>query len=99
MGSLQATFPGQERVQEILWGLAHRILQDLMTDYSGPEMLAQILRNPDAFLRTLFLKLYGRLPEKGHPGLNLPVFIKYLTGSNLPVPFGFPLDKWQKKLQ
>jgi hypothetical protein len=72
--SLREVLPGQERVQEILWGLARRILQDLMTEHNGPEMLAQILENPHAFLRTLFLKLYGRLSEEGGPGWGPPRF-------------------------
>ena len=74
VGALREGLPGQERVQEILWGLARRILKDLMTDYNGPEMLAQILENPDAFLRSLLLKLYGRLPEEGNAGWNPPRF-------------------------
>ena len=74
VGLLQEGLPGQERVQEILWGLAHRILQDLMTDYQGPEMLVQVLENPGAFLRSLLLKLYGRLPEEGTAGWDTPRF-------------------------
>jgi hypothetical protein len=74
IGSLQEGLPGQEQVQEILWALARRILQDLMTDHNGHEMLAQILENPRAFLRTLFLKLYGRLSEEGAAGWGPPRF-------------------------
>ena len=45
-----------------------------MTEHNGPEMLAQILENPRVFLRTLFLKLYGRLPEEGAAGWGIPRF-------------------------
>ena len=57
--------PGQERVQEILWGLARRILKDLMTDYQRPGNAGADPENPGAFLRTLLLMFYGRLPEEG----------------------------------
>ncbi len=74
IGSLQEGLPGQERVQEMLWAMARRILQDLMTDYNGPEMLAQVFENPGAFLRSLLLMYYGRLPEETPAGWELHRF-------------------------
>ena len=74
MGFLQEGLPGQDQAQEILWTMARRTLQDLMMDYHGSEMLAQILENPSAFLRTLLLKLYGRLPGENAAGWSPPPF-------------------------
>lgn len=59
---LQEGLPGQERLQEILWGLARRIIQDRMQEGHGLEMLIHILNNPDAFSRSLLLIYFGELP-------------------------------------
>jgi hypothetical protein len=74
MGSLQEALRGQDRTQEILWSLARRVLKDLTMDHNGPEMLAQILENPGAFLRSLLLTYYGELPEETTAGWNPPPF-------------------------
>jgi len=63
---LQKGLPGQERVQEILWGLARRIIQDRMQEDHGIELLVQILVNPDAFFRSLILTYFGELPQETH---------------------------------
>ena len=74
VGFLHEGLPGQEQLQEILWGLARRILKDLMTDYRGPEILVQLLENPGAFLRTLLFMFYGGLPEESTAGWDPPRF-------------------------
>ena len=74
VGFLQEGLRGQDRVQEILWSLARRVLTNLMTDYNGPEMLAQMLENPGAFFRSILLLYYGGLPEETTSGWNPPRF-------------------------
>lgn len=59
---LQEGLPGQERLQEILWGLARRIIQDRMQEDQSLEILIHILNNPDAFFRSLLLVYFGELP-------------------------------------
>jgi hypothetical protein len=72
IGFLQEGLPGQNGVQENLWGLARRLIKDLMMDYRGPEMLAQVFENPGAFFRSVLLMYYGGLPEETITGWKLP---------------------------
>ena len=77
MDSLREGLPGQERVQEILWGLARRILQDLMTDHNGPEMLAQNPGKSTRLSSNSFLKVIRPIAGGGRRRLG---------------PSPFPLD-------